>query len=468
MVQLLSILEYETMNQTIKILLISANRLTAPYPVYPLGIAYIETHLREKMKHAEIRSFDLNMNSLEDLCRELNDFSPKYIAVSIRNIDGVNSYDPVSFIAGYKEIMETIRREYQQPHYTIIGGAGFSIFPMRMFEILQPDFAVSGEGEISLHKLISALENSNDFTTIEGLLYRKSGQVFMNSIRKEYTNPNLNFDNALVDFYWVNSGMLNIQTKRGCPFHCIYCTYPVIEGKKVRILDPAKVVETLVELYRKSNIDYVFFTDSVFNMQNDYNAELAERIISSGIQIQWGAYFYPKGMDEKLLALLKKSGLTHIEFGTESICDKTLAAYRKHFSVADIMDQSEICHKLDIPYAHFLILAGYGDSDENINITFENSKRIKQTVFFPFVGMRIYPGTPLYDLALAEGRISPDDDLIEPKYYIEKSVNLDTLKERANATKRRWVFPDEDTSVITNRMRKLRNKKGPLWEYLIS
>jgi len=456
------------MKKPLRILLVSANRLATPYPVYPLGVAYLTTYLREHMPDIDIQSFDFNMGKEEELAQYLNQFQPTYIGISLRNVDGVNSYDPVNFIGGYKSIMETIKSRYTHPHTTIIGGAGFSIFPEKLFELLQPDYAICGEGEISLHQLISGIENGNGLDNIQGLIYRKNNQLHFNNKRTEYSCPNLKFDENLVDYYWKNSGMLNIQTKRGCPFHCIYCTYPIIEGHVVRTLDAASVVESLTTLHQTKGIDYVFFTDSVFNMKQDYNIELAERIISSGINIRWGAYFFPKGMDEKTMALFKKSGLVHVEFGTESICDRTLKNYGKHFTVADIMEQSEICRKVGVDYAHFLILAGYGETDETINETYENSKLIKQTVFFPFVGMRIYPGTPLYKMALAEGVIDADDDLIEPKYYISKQVNLDTLKERAIATGRRWVFPDEDTSTITNKMRKLRNKKGPLWEYLVS
>ncbi len=456
------------MTNTIPILIVSANRLTTPYPVYPLGVAYLTTYLRENMKNIEIRSFDFNLGKEEEFVELLNSYKPRYIAVSLRNVDGVNSYDPVNFIGGYKSILDTIKSQYHLPHTTIIGGAGYSIFPEKLFELLQPDYAISGEGEISLHQLIDGIENGTSLDHIQGLITKRDGLLHFNNQRSEYSCPNLKFDDGLVDYYWQNSGMLNIQTKRGCPFHCIYCTYPIIEGHKVRTLDAASVVESLKNLYQTKGIDYVFFTDSVFNMKQEYNIELAERLISSGINIHWGAYFFPKGMDEKTMELFKKSGLVHVEFGTESISDRTLKNYGKHFTVADIMQQSEICRKLDIDYAHFLILAGYGETDETINETYENSKQIQRTVFFPFVGMRIYPGTPLYQIALDEGVITADDDLIEPKYYISKEVNLETLKERAKATGRRWVFPDEDTSTITNRMRKLRNKKGPLWEYLIS
>lgn len=456
------------MEKTPKLLLVSANRLATPYPVYPLGVAYLTTYLHEHLPEAQIESFDFNMGDEETFAAYLNQYQPDYIGVSLRNIDGVNSYDPVNFIGGYRAIMETIRSRYLLPHSTIIGGAGFSIFPEKLFELLQPDYAISGEGEMSLHQLIQGLELGTDLSHIQGLIYRKEGKLHFNNRRTDFSCPNLQFDEKLVGYYWQHSGMLNIQTKRGCPFHCVYCTYPVIEGRVVRTLNAEKVVESLVTLNKSQGIDYVFFTDSVFNMKPEYNRELAERIINSGINIKWGAYFFPKGMDEQTMALFKKSGLVHVEFGTESICDRTLKNYGKHFTVADIMEQSEVCRKLEIDYAHFLILAGYGETDDTVNETYENSKHIQRTVFFPFVGMRIYPGTPLYQKALEEGVIDAGDDLIEPKYYISREVNLETLKERAKATGRRWVFPDEDTTTITNRMRKLRNKKGPLWEYLIS
>lgn len=452
------------------ILIVSANTLTAPYPVYPIGVSYISTYLGQKLSDYRIRLFDCNMDSTDGLQRVLEQFKPGYVAVSIRNIDGVNSYDPVNFIAGYKKIIGKIKawNPGESKPVLIIGGAGFSIFPERLCREFQPDFAIVGEGEEPLVELITCLENGRDCTQIPGLAYFSKGEIRINPKTTHTTNLSLDFDDTLIDYYWLNSGMLNIQTKRGCPYRCIYCTYPVIEGRTVRTLNTDRIIETIARLKRDKGIDYIFFTDSVFNMMPEYNLELAEKMINARLGIRWGAYFYPKGLNADMLGVFKASGLTHVEFGTESISDSTLQHYGKHFSVADIIEQSELCVKADIHFAHFLILAGYGETDQSVEETYENSKKITNTVFFPFVGMRIYPGTKLFQLALDEGIINHSDDLIEPKYYISPEVTLDTLQERARQTGRRWVFPDEDTSVITNRMRTIRKRKGPLWEYLIS
>ncbi|MFO7829833.1 MAG: lipid biosynthesis B12-binding/radical SAM protein [Bacteroidales bacterium] len=447
-----------------KILFISANKHIDPYPVYPIGLSYLTTFLKEELPDYEILILDLNFISIDELKLKINDFNPRYIGVSFRNIDDVNSVNRFYFVNHYKNIIHQIRSVTNAK--IIIGGSGFSIFPELMFNTLKPDFGIYGEGEETILKLIKNIDNNEDYTGLSRLIYPKNGQCVFNKHESYFSDLALDFDENLIDYYWEKSGMLNVQTKRGCPYNCIYCTYPLIEGKKVRTLNTDKIVDTLKNLYYQKGIDYVFFTDSVFNINNQYNIELAEKIIASGIKIHWGGYFTFKNLDTDLLKILKKSGLKHIEFGTEALSDITLKAYGKNFTVNDVIEKSALCNQLEIDYAHFLIFGGYGETDQTINETFENSKKIENSVFFTFVGMRIYPGTKLQEYAIKEGVIDKNDDLLEPKYYLSKNVDYESLKQKANRTGRRWVFPDEDTTIISNRLR-ARNKKGPLWEYMI-
>jgi radical SAM superfamily enzyme YgiQ (UPF0313 family) len=259
--------------------------------------------------------------------------------------------------------------------------------------------------------------------------------------------------------------MVNVQTKRGCPYNCIYCTYPLIEGHNVRTLDPDSIIHTLAELYEKYRIDYLFFTDSVFNISNTFNESLAKKLIAAKLPIKWGAYFSPHKLTLDQLKLYADAGLTHIEFGTESLSDNTLKNYGKHFDVDEVVRVSDYCNQAGVYFCHFMIIGGYGETEATIKESFENSKRIENTVFFPFVGMRIYPGTILYKKALEEGYLHAEDNMLEPVYYISPGINYETLKERADQTGRRWVFPNEDVATAMNRLRQ-RNRKGSLWHHL--
>jgi radical SAM superfamily enzyme YgiQ (UPF0313 family) len=446
-----------------KLTLVSANRHADPYPVYPLGISCLSSYLSGRMPGLEIRIVDLMTSSYEEYITHLREFDPDYTGISLRNVDDVNFYKKESFIDHYRQII-SITRENSRSRI-IVGGAGFSIFPELLFDTLNPDYGIYGEGEYSLAELIEALENGTDTDSIGGLIYRKNGCITLNMKYDQFRDPVLEFESDLTEYYWKHSGMLNIQTKRGCPYNCIYCTYPLIEGRKVRTLDPAQIVKTLGDLTVRG-IDYIFFTDSIFNISNSFNYELADLIISSGIKIRWGGYFNFTNIDGHLLSRLKQAGLQHIEFGTESLSDTVLEKYGKPFRTDDIFRISAICNELGIDFAHFLILGGYGETNATLDETFENSKRINSSVFFPFVGMRIYPGTRLHEIAIEEKVISKDDLLLAPAYYVSKEIDPASLKERSLQTGKRWIFPDDDLSEIMTRMRK-RNKKGPLWEYLI-
>lgn len=447
------------------ILLVSANRHREPYPVYPLGISYLKSYLRRRLPGYEVSVFDCNLGTLEDLESRIQTEQPRYVGVSFRNVDGANSLREGNFMAGYKEVTDAIRRATSCP--LIIGGAGFSIFPQYFMEHTGADYGLAGEGEESLAQLVDQLDAGQTPSQIDGLIvhgrelgeYPRPRKCYLRSIDVE-------FEEQWVDYYWKYSGMLNIQTKRGCPYHCVYCSYPVIDGRTTRTLDPEKITDDILRLKHDKGVDYLFFTDSVFNICPDFNARLAEELIRRNAGIRWGAYFSPSNLSRETLALYRRSGLTHIEFGTESFDDGVLAAYGKRFTFDDVLRVSELCLEENIYYAHFLIFGGVGETMQSVERSIENSRRIRHSVFFPYVGMRIYPHTGLHDIAVREGVLSPDDTLVEPRYYLCPDFDLERTRSLALSTGKAWVFPDDEANALMDKLRIERNKKGPLWEYL--
>ncbi len=452
------------MSKNKSILLISANRYCDPYPVYPIGLSYLSTYMKKHLPEYNLLELDLNLKELDEIDALVAGNDIRYIGVSLRNIDDNNIYEKGSFIDWYKQIVDKAKAVSSAP--VIVGGAGFSIFPEFLLDFLGANYGVKGEGENSLVELINLLDTGGDISTVQGLVFKSNSSIQQNSRTEYLQNLDLDFNLENIDFYWNKSGMLNIQTKRGCPKSCIYCSYPVIEGKEVRTLDIDTIIKTLKKLSTEQKINYVFFTDSIFNINKKYNRELCQEIIDSGIKINWGAYFAPDAsLKYEDLELYRKAGLTHIEFGTDAFCDTTLKSYKKSFRFKDVLEKSEICNDLCIFFSHFLILGGYGETNETLQETFENSKQIEHSVFFPYIGMRIYPGTELYNVALSEGKIKPDDKLLKPVYYISDEVDLENVKEMGLATGKKWIFPGDEKSDFYDVLR-ARKRRGPLWEYL--
>jgi radical SAM superfamily enzyme YgiQ (UPF0313 family) len=166
---------------------------------------------------------------------------------------------------------------------------------------------------------------------------------------------------------------------------------------------------------------------------------------------------------------MKRAGLAHIEFGSDSFCDEVLGTYQKGFTFDDILHSSELANQEKIDFCHFLISGGPGETMETLRRGFEASLPIKNAVIMAVVGMRIYPGTPLSEQALAEGRISRDTDLLAPTYYLAPGLSVDgvfaRLKEFARLAPN-WIVGDPGPAYISliERLRK-KGAIGPLWSY---
>ena len=448
-----------------KVAFISANNFQVPYPVYPIGVSYLMTYVKSHFDGCLCSLFDFNLDGgYDEFARWCKSSDFDVFAVSLRNMDDVDFYSKNLFLDHYQKILHIIRDASSAP--VVVGGPAFSIFPLPLFEALNPDFGIIGEGEDSLCGLLDALFYGKSPVQVDRLVYRDAeGKIVMNPRRHNVESPCLRMEETEVDYYFRRSGMLNVQTKRGCPFHCMYCTYPLIDGREVRNLGVDSVIDNILQMNSRFGADYLFFTDSVFNVDREYNEELCARIIESGVRISWGAYFNPNNLSRKDLELYKKAGLTHIEWGTDTLADETLETYGKSFSWEDIRSTSQWASDLGIFYAHFMILGGYGETERTLDQTFERSRELGFTVFFPYVGMRIYPNTRLREIAVSQGLVSPEDDLVRPAYYVSKEIDVNKLKERASRSGTRWVFSDEGESPVVARMR-ARHKRGPLWEYL--
>src|SRR5450756_2825599 len=101
--------EYDTGEKPMKVLLISANVTLSPYPLYPLGVSVIAAVLT-KAGH-EVRQADLlqQNTSLEAIGREVQEFGPDLVGISVRNIDNVNLLHEQYYIQNVKNLVTTVR-----------------------------------------------------------------------------------------------------------------------------------------------------------------------------------------------------------------------------------------------------------------------------------------------------------------------------------------------------------------------
>jgi len=431
-----------------KVLLISANTLTEPYPVYPLGLDYVAKAIAQNHK---VKISDLNdLKDFDSIKEVIRNFLPDIIGISIRNIDNTDTIDPKGFIGSYKIIIDLIRNYSKSP--IVLGGSGFTIFPAEVLEALQADYGIIGEGE-RFSLLLNAIEKKEDVSTIPGVITRRNNAQIPIPLDKSFA-ARIDINNSHLEFYLKKGGMLNLQTKRGCSLKCIYCTYPHIEGSRLRLIPPKEVAKAALKL-QEAGAKYFFITDSAFNCDVFHSTEVAQAFIKYGVSIPWGAFFVPKSPPKDYFKIMADAGLTHVEFGTESMSNKMLASYRKPFKINNVFD------------AH----GGPGENADSLRETLSNINKLDKTVLFFFCGLRIYPHTALYDIALSEGQISKDQNILKPVFYQSGSLSSEeiiNMVSRHAKGRMNWIIGagGEQTAKIVSRMYDL-GYSGLLWEHLI-
>lgn len=449
-----------------RVLLISANRCATPDAVFPLGLSHLNAALR---RAGHVTRWVDCLADAQPPAQIVAEFQPDYVGISIRNIDDVLIRKQETYFGRVGDLCVAVRKS--KPCPVILGGSGFSIFPEQLLVLTGADYGIQGEGEAGLVALIQALAEGKDLRQVPGLVFRRDGQIVANDPQPATLPGVLEAQDRpphLVSHYLKNSGMLNLQTQRGCAHSCCYCTYPVIEGRTHRRRRPDAVAEEMAEL-EAQGAKYAFLVDSVFNSSPRHVVETCEAIIRRGLQLHWGCFARPQGLTPELMSLMARAGLSHLEFGSDSFCDSVLAAYDKRLTFDDILQSSELAHQHHVDYCHFLICGGPGETAATLQTTFENSLRLEGAVVMACVGMRIYPGTALFQQALREGRITPATSLLDPTYYLAPGLTSDgvfaTLREFSRQSPN-WIAGDP-TPGYTRLVERLRARgvTGPLWSY---
>ena len=278
------------------------------------------------------------------------------------------------------------------------------------------------------------------------------------------------YEKKLVDYYVDQSGMLNYQTKRGCPYGCNYCSYPLIEGTKFRYQNPEFVVANLIRLKKRFHIDTLFFTDSIFNDPQGRYLKIAEQMIKKKCNIRWAAYFRPENTTVNELKLLKDSGLYAMEIGSDAACDSTLKGLNKSFDFEDILIFNENCIRAGIPSAHFFMFGGPEETPATVQKGLNNLERLEKCVVFVFSGIRILPKTGLQKIAVKQGILPRADNLLKPRYYVSPRIDKNwmdkTIKAAFHKRKDR-IFPPEE-GLMRMKALKVFGFKGLLWDMLIN
>ncbi len=164
------------------------------------------------------------------------------------------------------------------------------------------------------------------------------------------------------------------------------------------------------------------------------------------------------------------AGLKHVEFGTESLSKGMLQTYRKPFRIDDVLTSHTRAREAGLYTAHYFLLGGPGETDATITETLDNIERLDKAALFFFIGIRIYPWTALYEIALKEGKINSQTKMLEPVFYSADAIGHDAIEAMVVTRARKrmnWIVGSGgEKSARTVKKMHERGHTGPLWELI--
>ena len=430
-----------------RVLLISANREPFPEAVFPIGAVYVANALQKA--GCGVRIFDVRHHSgPASLRQEILNFGADRIGISLRNIDNAAYPATRFYLPFYAELVKSIRAACDTP--VILGGSAFSLYPDELLDHLAADGGIRGAGEgaaAAFQELSGGRIASADLPDMKSV-------AFPGNIRDIFPG-------------FLRYRTIGVQTSRGCPNNCIYCTYPSLEGGRRMTRDAEGVAEEMTMLHRDFGIRNFFIVDSLFNANEDHMIRVLEGLRRRNLPIRFSCYMQPRISDPGICRLLSEAGCVGVDFGTDSGASSVLTSFRKPFTREDIRAASLACRKARIDVCHSLIFGGPGETARTIDETVRLMDELSPKAVIAMTGVRVYPGTGLEQIAVREGVVRAGRSLLEPQFYFSALGAGQLLKIVYGAVGRRrnWFFPGSKdwSATIEYRILHFFHRKGPLW-----
>jgi anaerobic magnesium-protoporphyrin IX monomethyl ester cyclase len=370
------------------------NELRIMKPYVPLGILYLSSFLKQHGFDVEL--YDSTFKSSDDQKKKLIESKPDVIAIYCNLMTKLNVLPLMKFIKSAPELAES----------KIILGGPEPPFYSEEFLNAGADIIVEGEGEVTMKELCDELASGEDnLNKVSGIIFKNSqGKIIKNSPRemvKEIDElPLPDRESVELELYlkaWKNAhgySSVSINTMRGCPYTCRWCSHSVY-GMSYRRRSPEKTVEEIRYLIEKYNPDVFWFVDDVFTISHKWLRNVNKLLKEQNITIKFECISRSDRLDEDAIKTLKKMGCFRLWIGAESGSQKVLDLMDRRVDAVKTREIIKLTRKYGIEAGTFIMLGYPGEDKNDIQETVKHLKESMPDIFLTTVAYPI-KGTPFF------------------------------------------------------------------------
>jgi radical SAM superfamily enzyme YgiQ (UPF0313 family) len=353
-------------------------------------------------------------------------YDPEDLRTKVRDFDviGISTWgDSFNYL---KRACEVIKEAHPDAPI-VLGGPLISSVPKLIMENVQADYAVFGEGELTLTEFLDFFTRNKHAKPVEqinGLAWKMpGGKVMVNPPREQIRDQDaLPFQDFSVWDRFKDGVIPEIfmSYSRGCIANCTFC-YRAFPKLNVRSIER---VRREMEYYKQYNYRFAWWSDLTFITDKEYCSQLMDAAWS---KYEHRAVIFSRvvGIDVPILKKMKDHGLDLVLYGMESISKATLVNYHKGTTKNAIVDAIHMNREAGTKIGGLFIIGAPTDKRETMDELIDFCGEFKEVTRVKYLSA--LPGTQDYRKFVATGVIK--DELAHLDWLSrERSVEEDILQ----------------------------------------
>ena len=378
-------------------------RFKYPSGDMPLGIASLASTILQYFPDAKVDVIDTTFEKtpIKYLDRIFKDNRYDFVGISV-----------MTSMLNDALLVAAIVKKHHPDTQVLFGGPHTTVMPEETLRNDHVDCVVIGEGEETILDIIKC---EGDFQNIQGVWFKKDGEVVKNPLRKPIDDLNtLPFPERglfpIENYISTNAGLDSVNPQlrciallasRGCPYRCSYCqpTLTKLFGKKLRKRSPENILEELKALKERYEIDSFMFYDDTFVIEEKWVYAFCDTLLESNLQLLWFCNVRANLVNYDLLKKMKDAGLRKVGIGIESGSQRILdEIYNKQITIELVKESVKIIKSLDLKIQGYFMIGAPTETRDEImqTIALAKSLDIDEAAFSittPLPGTKLYEGS---------------------------------------------------------------------------
>jgi radical SAM superfamily enzyme YgiQ (UPF0313 family) len=304
-----------------------------------------------------------------------------------------------------KKIANDIKSQNISAPIVLGGPLSWLMSPVKLLEsIPEINYIVQQEGEETFLELIKAIRINQAISDIEGIIYRDKEKETI-----EATSPRKHIDFEKLPYpAWEimripsekRIPVLFIETSRGCPYQCAYCSEVTFWGKPVRYRSSQRVTDEIRHNIEKFGITTFRFTDSCLSYPPKRCGNICDAIIdqciNDSLPVKWSAYARIEDLSPELIDKMKRSGCVALDIGLESGSPEVLRRMNKNYNPEVAVSVAKIAKEAGIIINYNIMIGFPGETKETIKESMDLIERAAPDTYSCFLFL-LRPNSTIYD-----------------------------------------------------------------------